>query len=80
MSASCHHESIFGTSKYNNLAKDADWYKVNVSVKHSNLLYKIMLAETCFVSNESLSGHPNELIQGITYIKEHSGIPNPYNE
>ena len=49
-------------------------YQIHVSVKHNNLLHKIMLTETCFDSNEPLSGHPNELIQGISYIRAF-GIP-----
>jgi len=33
-------------------------YKIYVSVKHNNLLHKIMLTATCFDSNDSSSGHP----------------------
>jgi len=35
-----------------------------------------MLMATCFDSNESSSGHQNELIQDISYIRVHFGIPN----
>jgi len=33
-------------------------YKAYVSVKHNNLLHKIMFKSTCFDSNGSSSGHP----------------------
>jgi hypothetical protein len=51
-------------------------YKIYVSVKHNNLLYKIILTATCFDSNESSLGQSNEVIQGILYIRVHFGIPN----
>jgi len=55
-------------------------YKMYVSFKHNNLLHKIMLTATCFDSNESSSGHPNELLQGMSYIRVHFGIQDAYNE
>jgi len=39
-----------------------------------------MLTATFFDSNESPLGHPNELIQDISYIRVHFGNPNAYNE
>jgi len=55
-------------------------YKRYVSVKCNNLLHKIMHTATRFETNESLSGHPNELNLDISYIIVHIGIPNAYNE
>jgi len=49
--------------------------KTYVSLKHNNLLHKITLTATCFDSNESSSGHPNELIQDIPYIRIYFEIP-----
>jgi len=55
-------------------------YKIYVSIKHNNLLHKIMLTATCFDSNESSSGYPSELIQDISYIRVHFGMPNACSE
>jgi len=54
--------------------------KIYVSAKYNNLLHKILPTATCFDTNESSSGRPNELIQEISNIRVHFGIPNAYNE
>jgi len=51
----------------------SDIHNMYVLVKHKNLLHKIMHTATCFDSNESSSGHPNDSIQDISYIGLHSG-------
>jgi len=47
-----------------------------ILVKDNNLLHKIMFTLTCFDSNESSSGQPNEPIQCTSYIRVYFGIPN----
>ena len=51
----------------------SDTHNIYVSVKHNNLLHKIMHTATCFDSNVSSSGHPHGLIQDISYIGVHFG-------
>ena len=44
---------------------------VCVSVKHNNILHKILLTATYFDSIELSSGHLHGLIQDISYIGVH---------
>ena len=52
-----------GKGKFDSSHSDVpNSYKIYVSFKHNNLLHKIMLTATCFDSNDSPLGHPNEPI------------------